>query len=98
MSLFLVPKDSFHAFLLFGIVTFVTSMVVPSDMNLIGVDITIAYYPTNMFPPSPFQIFSLSTISPFYKFHICVKRYDMDDVRRLEIDLIVVAGRTDRVG
>jgi hypothetical protein len=42
--------------------------------------LTIAYSPMELLSPDLLQIFSLKEISPFYKFHVHVKRYNMDDV------------------
>jgi Acyltransferase C-terminus len=42
------------------------------------VDLTIAYYPMDLLPPALFQIFCLSRISPAYKFHVHVRKYDLD--------------------
>ena len=51
------------------------------SFRFLSVDMTISYYPTNMIPPTLLQIFSLPQISPLYRFHVHVKRYDMSDVR-----------------
>jgi len=45
-------------------------------------DLTIAYYPMTIKPPTMLQIFCLKTISPFYKFHVHVRRYDIDELPR----------------
>lgn len=51
-----------------------------SEKTSLTVDFTVAYHPTDLLPPTMLQIFSLSRISPFYKFHVHVRRYDITDV------------------
>jgi len=43
-------------------------------------DLTIAYHPTTEIPPTLYQIFSLPNISPYYKFHVHVRRYEMKEL------------------
>jgi len=43
-------------------------------------DLTIAYYPTSLIPPTLLQIFSLNTISPFYKVHVHIRKYEINQV------------------
>src|SRR2546423_7090896 len=43
-------------------------------------DFTVAYYPTDLIPPTVLQIFCLPRISPFYKFHVHVRRFNIIDV------------------
>jgi len=43
-------------------------------------DLTIAYYPMTIQPPTLLQIFCLKTIAPFHKFHIHVRRYDINEL------------------
>jgi lysophosphatidic acid acyltransferase/lysophosphatidylinositol acyltransferase len=46
-------------------------------------DFTVAYYPTDLIPPTMLQIFCLPRISPFYRFHVHVRRFDIMDVLNL---------------
>jgi hypothetical protein len=64
---------------------------VPIHLDLTNVDVTIAYSPTELLPPTMMQIFCLEQISPFYKFHLHVKRYDINDVPLLTTSLTIVA-------
>lgn len=47
---------------------------------LADLDLTIAYSPMELLPPDLLQIFCFKEISPLYKFHVHVRRYNMDDV------------------
>jgi hypothetical protein len=44
------------------------------------IDFTVAYYPTDLIPPTMLQIFCLPRISPFYKIHVHIRRFDIIDV------------------
>jgi hypothetical protein len=64
---------------------------VPILLGMTNVDVTIAYSPMDLLPPTMMQIFCLTQISPFFKFHIHVKRYHMNDVPLLTTSLMIVA-------
>ena len=53
-------------------------------------DLTIAYHPMNVAPPTLIQIFSVKEISPYYKFHIHIRRYDIDEVVPRKAHLTIV--------
>ena len=46
---------------------------------MLTADLTIAYYPMDKSPPSPLGTFCFN-MSPYYKFHVHIRRYDIDDV------------------
>jgi len=82
--------DSPHVLLLFEEVIFGISTVCPMGEGT-DVDMTIAYYPMEWSPPTVLQIFCLDRITPPYKFHVHLRRYEIDDVRAHFVWLIEVA-------
>ena len=93
-----VTKVSMPVFKLYAGVTSNMSMVSPPyrrEMTL-TVDITIAYYPTTEIPPTLYQIFCLPSISPYYKFHVHVRRYQMKEVTHFVKNTLTKVTRHDR--
>ena len=97
MFFYLVIKDLLQRWrhseaVIFGI------FMVRSRLSRLTIDLTIAYNPMDVPPPNMVQIFCLKRISPYYQFHVHVRRYDIDDVDLLHIVLTVVAWRGREVG
>src|SRR5277367_1827066 len=99
LTMFCSPgtEVSLLVFKLFAGVTFNMSMVLSPSTALI-IDITIAYHPVTEIPPTLYRIFSLPTISPYYKFHDHVRRYEIKEVSlSSRILLTKVTGHTGGV-